>query len=799
MFRLCLDMKVKTLGMIVCIILLMVFISIYYATSTASKVTARDKTLHSQQQQQQPVVKMEKKYPPGVNVEQMTEEWTGKQGRRLHPEDGGIPVVVHSAPKHLPADLDVLRKLPPEATVFTTDQLPSDPRLRPGIGNGQVATVVYSDSIYMNGLYNGFHSDSHRARIPAFCSVQITGVNPPAEFHRTYSLNVSTGIFTETIKGAYFQVDLKMYAHRRVRELLVSELWIRRSDINKKLGVSLSVNKGPDSEDIDFEQSQTMIANSRYVHGRIKTPEFNDSVHQEVHVYYSEVPANISLMDSMSESTWLFLTSVSQTRKGAEDNYDKGLKLFQVKSLAYSHMTIWAELWNDGRIDIEGNTAMAQLAYSSLYYLLSCLPSEEDPNTPFIGLSPAGLDHGSAKEDYWGHVMWDQETWQYPPILMLYPSLASILLGTRARTLDAAKRQAKLRGYQGAMYPWESAVTGRDVTRCQNCSLYEQHITGDIALAIQQYMYMTNDTSFLQDRRGGEIITAIAEFWASRVTKDKTTGKYGIQGVMPPDEYHYPVDNSAYTNSIAALSLMLPYSTLPLIGKQPPPIFREIASNVYIPFDSAMNYHPEYDGYTLGTKVKQADVILLGFPLNKEFDSSIRKNDLSVYSEVTDPEGPAMTWQMFTIGWLEFKDTTKAKTYLDKSMENAKGPFKVWTEESGGGGAVNFRTGMGGYLQSLLFGYGGLRIFSEGLYLDPILPPSSTKFTITGLDYLGNALTLEVNQKNTIVTVTVSGQPLVLTVPGISTKYPLNLNQPVTISKHKALIKLNTDPPQHSS
>lgn len=71
-------------------------------------------------------------------------------------------------------------------------------------------------------------------------------------------------------------------------------------------------------------------------------------------------------------------------------------------------------------------------------------------------------------------------------------------------------------------------------------------------------------------------------------------------GVMPPDEFHYPVDNSAYTNCIAALSLMLPYSTLPLIGKQPPPIFKEIANNMYIPIDSDKNYHPEYDGYTVG-------------------------------------------------------------------------------------------------------------------------------------------------------------------------------------------------------
>lgn len=53
-------------------------------------------------------------------------------------------------------------------------------------------------------------------------------------------------------------------------------------------------------------------------------------------MYYSEVPANITLMDSMSESTWLFLTSVSSTRKGAEDNYDKG-----EGKLGSGHRFVW--------------------------------------------------------------------------------------------------------------------------------------------------------------------------------------------------------------------------------------------------------------------------------------------------------------------------------------------------------------------------------------------------------------------------------------------------------------------------
>jgi hypothetical protein len=44
-----------------------------------------------------------------------------------------------------------------------TYRLPSngfslDFRILPYIGNGHVATVVYSDSIYMSGLYNGENS-----------------------------------------------------------------------------------------------------------------------------------------------------------------------------------------------------------------------------------------------------------------------------------------------------------------------------------------------------------------------------------------------------------------------------------------------------------------------------------------------------------------------------------------------------------------------------------------------------------------------------------------------------------------
>lgn len=54
-----------------------------------------------------------------------------------------------------------------------------------------------------------------------------------------------------------------------------------------------------------------------------------------------------------------------------------------------------------------------------------------------------------------------------------------------------------------------------------------------------------------------------------------------------------------------------------------------------------------YHTHPAGTKIKQADVILMGYPWefqHENFTAQTRANDLAVYGPVTDPGGPAMTW-----------------------------------------------------------------------------------------------------------------------------------------------------------
>lgn len=157
-------------------------------------------------------------------------------------------------------------------------------------------------------------------------------------------------------------------------------------------------------------------------------------------------------------------------------------------------------------------------------------------------------------------------------------------------------------------------------------------------------------------------------------------------------------------------------------------------------------FHPEYKGYD-GRKVKQADTILLAYPLGVNMSTATRAADLRFYAPRTDPNGPAMTWSMFALGWLDAHDQKEAASNFARGGANQQPPFKVWTETPHGG-TVNFITGAGGLLQSLMNGYGGVRIEQEQLKLVPAPPPPNvTQLRLHGVHYLGSRLQISVRAK----------------------------------------------------
>ncbi|XP_051739332.1 protein-glucosylgalactosylhydroxylysine glucosidase isoform X2 [Ctenopharyngodon idella] len=420
-------------------------------------------------------------------------------------------------------------------------------------------------------------------------------------------------------------------------------------------------------------------------------------------------------------------------------------------------------------------------------------PSEE---FAFGGVSPGGLSNGSIDEDYHGHVFWDQDTWMYPSVALFYPSLARAVLKYRVGTVEGARANAQQMGYKGLKFAWESAVTGHDVCPEDIYAQQEIHINGDVVLAFQQYFYLTQDLEMFKEGRGSEVVWGVADYWVSRVTWDPLDQQYHIKGVIPPDEDYFTVDNSVFTNAVAQSSLQFAVELCGLLAQTAPPEWQDIADKIKIPFNPDLKYHPEFDGYSQGSLVKQADAVLLGYPLALPMTPEVRRNDLQAYEVVTDPLGPAMTWGMFALGWLELGEPEKAQKLLQKCFRNIQKPFQVWSESADGSGCVNFLTGMGGFLQAVLFGYTGFRVQKEHLAFAPLLPQDVDALSVKGVTYLGNKMDWLVTSVEVSVEVRKFGskEPFALElVLNTGTTIPLIPGQSVTFLRQPGQIrKLNS-------
>ena len=97
------------------------------------------------------------------------------------------------------------------------------------------------------------------------------------------------------------------------------------------------------------------------------------------------------------------------------------------------------------------------------------------------------------------------------------------------------------------------------------------------------------------------------------------------------------------------MSLLAAYDLALPAGAVPNETFRQIADRVFVPYDDALDYHPEYlhwNESAVGHGIsltKQADTVLMQYPLAVPMNKSTAQNDLDTYARVTDPTGPAMT------------------------------------------------------------------------------------------------------------------------------------------------------------
>ena len=116
----------------------------------------------------------------------------------------------------------------------------------------------------------------------------------------------------------------------------------------------------------------------------------------------------------------------------------------------------------------------------------------------------------------------------------------------------------------------------------------------------------------------------------------------------------------------------------------------------------------------------------------------------------------------------------------------------MWTEQVNSSGVTNFNTGQGGFLQSIIFGYGGFRLHERHLTIDPVLPPDCSQMNFTGIDYLGSSLDFVFDAISDTTKVTVTrqgvGKPALLVRVSATESYRLEVKKPVTVPIMKVAI-----------
>ena len=385
------------------------------------------------------------------------------------------------------------------------------------------------------------------------------------------------------------------------------------------------------------------------------------------------------------------------------------------------HKAEWARLW-ESDIQIEGDIESQTDVRSCLYHLYSFV-GEDNRESP----SPMGL----SSNGYNRHVFWDTEIWMYPPLLILNQQMAKSCVDYRFDRLDRARQRARMFGYRGVMFPWESDDSGEEA--CPLGALtgaLEHHITADVAIACWNYYCVTGDKEWLRDS-GYPLISEVAEFVCSRMVRNDD-GSYSFRNVVGADEYASNVDDNAYTNGTAQVALRYAIKAAKVVGEKPRAEWVEVEKNVkyhYFP-DGVMR---EYDGYD-GQRIKQGDVILLAYPLGLMTDEAEIRKNLEYYDKVMDPYGPAMGSSILSVLYSQLGDKDEAFRLWQRSYIPHKcAPFGVLSEGAGGHNPY-FSTGAGGMLQAVLCGFGGLRITEKGIVQQkPCLPSGWTSLTITGV------------------------------------------------------------------
>ncbi|MDZ7959039.1 MAG: beta-phosphoglucomutase [Aulosira sp. DedQUE10] len=614
-------------------------------------------------------------------------------------------------------------------------------------------------------------------------------------------LDVRRGLISRSVRwrsptGSTVDLQFERFASMADEHILGQRCQVTPLDFDGLIEIQASINGYPENPGFNHWEwlDQGKTDQGVWLHRRTRNSCIDIGMATRLQIFGAETSLQVNSAPGYPTLSATFLAASNQTvtaekivtvftSRDVEAPYktarEKLAFLPNYETLLKAQEQAWDELWQKSDIAIEGDiTAAFAVRYNLFQLLIAARRHDDKVSIPAKTLSGFG---------YHGHAFWDTEIFILPFFTYTQPNLARNLLSYRYHTLNGARRKAAHDGYKGAMFAWESADTGDEVTprwALPNdpygedvriwCRDREIHISADIVYAVWYYWQATGDDQWMRDC-GAEIVLDTAIFWGSRVEFNPKSERYEIRGVIGADEYHEFVHNNTFTNRLVQWHLEKAIiiddwlrATFPerakeleeklhLSSKQRSR-WQDIITNIWILCDADTGLIEQYEGFfqledidlskyeprtrsmqaILGIDgankrqvLKQPDVLMLLYLMRQSEESPYNQKTLQTNWDYYAPRTDITYGSSLgpAIHAILASDLGKSALAYERFMQAAMVDLQDVRGNTNDGihGAS-----AGGVWQAVIFGFGGIQMKENGPVAKPHLPPgwTSLKFQL---------------------------------------------------------------------
>uniref|UniRef100_UPI003D7FF32B family 65 glycosyl hydrolase domain-containing protein n=1 Tax=Pedobacter sp. TaxID=1411316 RepID=UPI003D7FF32B len=430
------------------------------------------------------------------------------------------------------------------------------------------------------------------------------------------------------------------------------------------------------------------------------------------------------------------------------------------EQLLQEQAAAWLAKWEESDILIEGDVAAQQAIRFNIFQMNQTYTGKDAR----LNIGPKGF----TGEKYGGSTYWDTEAYCIPFYLATAPAeVAKNLLIYRYKHLQKAIENAEKLGFNNgaALYPMVT-MNGEECHNEWEITFEEIHRNGAIAFAIFNYIRYTGDQSYLQ-QYGLEVLIGIARFWKQRVNWSAAKNQFVMLGVTGPNEYENNINNNWYTNKLAAWCLTYAQEAAAIVKEAAPELYlnivektkleetqefgdwKNIAENMYYPYDEKGEVFLQQDGYLDKEQVLVADLAAADRPLNQkwswdrilrscfikqadvlqgmyffedEYDLETLRRNFNFYESRTVHES-SLSPCVHSILASRLNDGERAYEFY---LRTARLDLDDYNNDTEDGLHI---TSMAGTWMSIVEGFAGMKVRNNQLSFSPFVPQQWTSFS----------------------------------------------------------------------